>query len=72
LASILELTPRKRKLYERIQNKESALCKLKKKYKTKKLEKLYCVDSDARLLAAAVWNNRQKPKGRRWKFEDIA
>jgi hypothetical protein len=33
LALLSELTPRKRKLYECIQNKESALCRLKKKYK---------------------------------------
>jgi hypothetical protein len=32
LASLLELPPRKRKLYEHIQNKDSTLCKLKKKY----------------------------------------
>jgi hypothetical protein len=31
LASLSELTPRKRKLYEHIRHKESALCKLKKK-----------------------------------------
>jgi ABC-type uncharacterized transport system permease subunit len=45
LASLPELTPRKRKLYEHIQNKESALCKVKKKYKGKKLRKLCDVDS---------------------------
>jgi hypothetical protein len=33
LASLSELTLKKRKLNERIQNKESVLCKLKKKYK---------------------------------------
>jgi hypothetical protein len=63
---------------------ESALCKLKKKYKAKKLEKHCCTDSDplmeslsssltveaARLLAAIVQNSRQNPKGRRWNFED--
>jgi hypothetical protein len=31
LATVAELTPRKRKLYERIQNKESVLCRLKKR-----------------------------------------
>jgi hypothetical protein len=31
LASISELTPRKKKLYKHIRNKESTLCKLKKK-----------------------------------------
>jgi hypothetical protein len=46
LASFLELTPRKRKLYEHTRNKDSALCKLEKKYKGKKLKKLCDVDSD--------------------------
>jgi hypothetical protein len=46
LASLSELTLRNAKLFEHVQNKESALCKLKKKYKAKKLEKLCCVDSD--------------------------
>jgi hypothetical protein len=45
-ASLSELKLRKRKLYEHIWNKESALCKLKKKYKGKKLKKLCDVDSD--------------------------
>jgi hypothetical protein len=35
LASCSKLTPRKRKLYDRIRNKECALCKLRKKYKGK-------------------------------------
>jgi hypothetical protein len=46
LASLSELTPRKRKLCEHIQNKESALSKLKNKYMDKKLKKLCDVDSD--------------------------
>jgi hypothetical protein len=84
LASLSELTPRRRKLYEHIQNKESEVCKLKKKYKGKKLKKLLVVDSDplkmnisysfsveaARFLAAVFRNSSQKPKGRRWNFED--
>jgi hypothetical protein len=59
-------------LYERIQNKESALCELKWKCKAKKLEDLYHVDSDpvmenlsssmtleaARLLATIIRNRR--------------
>jgi hypothetical protein len=47
LTSLSELTPGKRKLYDCIQNKGSVLCKLRKKYKAKKLmKKLCCVDSD--------------------------
>jgi hypothetical protein len=41
-----ELTPRKRKLYDCVQNKERALSKPRKKYKGKKMEKLCDVDSD--------------------------
>lgn len=83
LASISELTPRKRKLYKHIWNRESALCKLKKKYDGKKMEQLCDVDSDplkenlssslsleaVRLLAGISRNSRQKPKGRRWNFD---
>jgi hypothetical protein len=46
LTSLKELTPRERKVYERIQTKESALCKLKKIYKRKKMKELCNVDSD--------------------------
>jgi hypothetical protein len=85
LASLPELTPRKRKLHDCIRKKESVLCKLKKMYKAKKLmKKLCCVGSDplmenlsssltvqaARLLAAIVRNSRHKPKGRRSNFDD--
>jgi hypothetical protein len=65
-----DLTPRKRKLYQRIQGKESALCKLRKKYRSRKLKHLCDVDSDplmqiisnflnahtVRLLAAIITN----------------
>jgi hypothetical protein len=83
LSSLSELTLRKRKLYGHIWNKESAHCKLKKKYKGKKLEKLYDEDSDplvedlssafsleaARFVAGIFRNNRQ-PKNKRCNFED--
>jgi hypothetical protein len=46
LASLSEMTPRKRKVYEYIRNMESALCGLKKKYKGKNLKKLCDMDSD--------------------------
>jgi hypothetical protein len=58
------LTLRKKKLYEHIRNKESALCKLRKKYKREKVKKLCDVDSDPlmqslsssfSLLAADFW-----------------
>jgi len=77
------LTPRKGKLYQRIRRKESALCKLRKKYRSKKLKNLCDVDSDplmyeisnslnfeaVRLLAAIVRNSKHKPRGR-WNFEE--
>jgi hypothetical protein len=47
LASLWKLILRKRKLYDCIWNKVSVLCKLRKKYKAKKLmKKLCCVESD--------------------------
>jgi hypothetical protein len=46
LASLKELTLREKKLYERIRTKESALYKLKKKYKGKNMKELCNVDSD--------------------------
>jgi hypothetical protein len=47
LPSISELTPRNRKCDEDIRNKENAVCKLKKKYKVKKLKYLCGVDGDS-------------------------
>jgi hypothetical protein len=78
------LTARKRKIYQRIRRKESALCKLRKKYKSRNLKDLCDVDSDplmqkisnflnaeaVRLLAAIFRNSRNKPRGRRWNFEE--
>jgi cytochrome c553 len=71
-----DLTPRKQKLYHRIRRKESALCKLRKKYRSRKLKDFCDVDSDplmqeisnslnaeaVRLLAAII---SHKPRGRR-------
>ena len=78
-----DLTPRKQKLHQRIRRKESALCKLRKKYMSGKLKDLCDVDSvpmmqeisnslnagAVRLLAAIIRNSRHKPGGRRWNFE---
>jgi hypothetical protein len=84
LASLSKLALRKRKLYEHIRNKESALCKVRNKSKREKMKELCDVDSDplmqslslsfslqaARFLAAIFQNSRQRPRGRRWNFED--
>jgi hypothetical protein len=67
-----DFTPRKRKLYHRIQSKESAHCQLRKQYRSIKLNDLCGVDSDpflqeissslnaeaVRLLAAIIRNSR--------------
>jgi hypothetical protein len=72
------------KLYKHIRNKESEHCNLRKKYKGEKMIKLCDVDSDplmqslssffslevAGLLATMFWNSTQKPKVRRWNFDE--
>jgi len=74
--ALSDLTPRKRKLYERIRRKESALCKLRNKYRSMKLKDLHHVYSDTlmeeisnslnaeavRLLAAIFRNSKHKPR----------
>jgi len=79
-----DLTPRKRKLYQKIRGNESAHCKLRKKYRSRNLKHLCDVDSDllmqeisyslnteaVRLLAAIIRISRHKPNGRRWNFEE--
>jgi len=78
------LTPRKQKLYQRIQRKVCAVCELRSTYRSRKLKDLYNVDSDplmqeilnslyaeaVRLLATIIRNSRHKPRGRRWNFEE--
>jgi hypothetical protein len=77
-----DLTPRKRKLYRIIRRKESALCKLRKKFRSRKLEDLCDVDSDpllqevsnflnaevVRLLAAIIRNSRHNVEGEEVEF----
>jgi predicted DNA-binding ArsR family transcriptional regulator len=78
------LTPRKRKLYRIIRRKESALCKLRKKFRSRKLKDLCEVGSDpllqeiskslnadfVRLFAAIVRNSRHNVEGKRWNFQE--
>jgi hypothetical protein len=71
-----DFTPRKQELYYRIWRKESALCKLRKKYRSRKLKEQCDVEISnslnteaARLLAAIFRDSRYKPTGRRWNFE---
>jgi hypothetical protein len=79
-----DLTPRKQKLYNSIRSNESAHCKLRKKYRARKMKYLCDMDSDplmqdfsnslnaeaVRLLAAVIRNSKHKPQGRRWNFKD--
>jgi hypothetical protein len=71
------LTPRKQKLYYRIRRKESALCKLRKKYRERNLKEQCDVEisnslneNAAMLLAAIFRNSTFKPRGRRWNLEE--
>jgi len=40
LYRVAELTPRKKKLYNMIRTRETAVCKLRKKYRAKKLKEV--------------------------------
>ena len=84
LDRVAELTPRKKKLYNMIRTRESALCKLRKKYRAKKLKEVCQLDSDpliqslssslnvdtSRFLASVVRNSKHEPKGRRWSYKE--
>jgi hypothetical protein len=72
LASLSELTPRDRKPCEHIRHYKSALCKLKKKNKGKKLRNLCDVDRDPLMenLSSSFRNSRRRPKRRRWNFDE--
>jgi len=79
-----ELTLRKKKLHNMIQTRESALCKLRKKYRAKKLKEVCQLDSDpliqslsssmnvdtSRFLASVVRNSKHEPRSRRWSYKE--
>ena len=83
LDRVAELTPMKKKLYHMIRTRESALCKLRKKYRAKNL-KVCQLDSNPliqslssalnmdslRFLASIVRNSNHEPKGRRWSYKE--
>jgi hypothetical protein len=46
LDGFAELIPRKKKVYNMIQTRESALCRLRKKYRAKKLKEVCQFDSN--------------------------
>jgi len=83
LDRVAELTPRKKKLYNLIQTRESALCKLRKKYRAKKLKDVCQMDSNpliqslsslnvdsSRILASIVRNSKHESKGRKWSYKE--
>ena len=84
LDRVAELTPRKKKLYHMIRTRESALCKLRKKYRAKKLKEVCKLDSNpliqslssslnedtSTFLASIVRNSKHVPKGRRWSYKE--
>jgi len=84
LDRVAKLTPRKKKLYCRIQTRESALCKLRKKYVTKKMKEVCQFDCNTLIqalsssltvltsvfLASFFRNIRHKPKGSRWSIKE--
>ena len=84
LDRVAELTPRKKKLYYMIRTRESALCKLRKKYRAKKLKEVCQLDSNrliqslssslnvdtSRFLASIVRNSKQESKVRRWSYKE--
>jgi hypothetical protein len=83
LATVFELTPRKKLPYDMVCKKESVSCKLRKKcWQNLKFVSHLEVntlmdDISASLNAEIIWllkdifrNSKRKPKDRRWNFED--
>jgi hypothetical protein len=83
LSTVAQFTPREKSLYDKIRDKESALCKLRKKYRknlnfVSAAEKniltedisTYLNAGGIRLLKGILGNTKRKPKGRRWNFKD--
>jgi len=78
LDRVAEFAPSYKKLYVMIRTRECALCKLRKKYRAKKLKEVCQLDSNSlihfrssslnvdtsRLLASVVKNSKHEPKGR--------
>jgi len=67
-----------------IQTRESALCKLRKKYRAKKLKGVCQLDSNpliqslssslnvdtSRFLSSIIRNSKHESKGRRWSYKE--
>jgi hypothetical protein len=83
LSTVAQFTPREKLLYDKIRDKESALCKLRKKYRqnlnfvsaaeknilTKDVS-TYLNAGGIQLLKGILGNTKRRPKCRRWNFED--
>jgi hypothetical protein len=84
LDRVAEFTPRKNKLYTVFRTRESALCKLRKKYRAKKLKEVLQLDNNpliqslssslnadtSRFLASVIRNTKHEPQGRRWSYKE--
>jgi hypothetical protein len=82
-STVSQFTPREKFLYDKIRNKESALCKLRRKCKenlnfgsdveVNSLTEDISTSLNAggnRLLKGIFRNCKRRPKGRRWTFEE--
>jgi len=85
LDRVAELTPRNKKPYYMIRTKESALCKLRKMYRAKKLKEVCQLDSNplthslssslnvvdtSRFLTYIYNYSKHEPKDRMWNSKD--
>jgi hypothetical protein len=83
LTTVSGFTPRGKLLYDKFRNKQSALCKLRRKcrqnFKFVSDEEVNTLTGDIstslnaegiRLLKGIFRNSKRKPKGRRWNFKD--
>jgi hypothetical protein len=78
---VANVTPWKKKLYDRIQTRESALSNLRKKYMTKNVKEVCQLDinpliqslssslnPDSSRFLTSIVSNARCPKGRRWSY----
>jgi len=83
LDRVAEMTPRNKKVYNMIRTRESALCKLRKTYRAKKLKEVCQLDINpliqsisssvnviSRFLVSIDRKNKHEPKGRMWNSKE--
>ena len=85
LDRVAKLTPRNKKPYNMIRTRDSALCKLRKMYKAKKLNEICMLDSNPliqslsfslNVVTSRFWlsidrKSKHEPKGRMWNAKEI-